>query len=242
MIFKNLRYLIEKVFNINIRIVKKNIYKNLETPDVNIIKFLSSSSGVLHIGGHRGSERYTYDWMGKEVIWIEANPIIFRELKSNLKEFKYQKCYQALLHSTKGKWLDFFLSSNDQASSSIYDFSKTFKNNHLFFKNIKRNISMVHKIKLETQKLDDLILENNIDVKKFNHWVIDVQGAELDVLKGSINSLKLCKSIVVEISTEKFYENGSIFHDVKKLLNSLNFTNDKEPYRNHEDILFIKNN
>lgn len=242
MIFKKLRYLMEELFNIHFRFVKKNVYKNLETPDIDIIKSLTRSSGVLHIGGHRGSERFAYDWFGKEVVWIEANPIIFRELKSNLKEFKYQQCYQALLHSTKGKWLDFFLSSNDQASSSIYDFSKTFKNNDLFFQNIKRNISMVDKIKLKTQKLDDLILEKNIDAKKFNHWVIDVQGAELDVLKGSINSLKFCKSLVVEISTEKFYENGSIFHDVKKLLNSLNFTNNKEPSRNHEDILFIKNN
>ena len=43
---------------------------------------------------------------------------------------------------------------------------------------------MVDKIKLETQKLDDLILEKNIDIKKYNHWVIDVQGAELEVLKG----------------------------------------------------------
>ena len=140
MIFKKLRYLLEKLFNIHIRFVKKNIYKNLETPDIDIIKSIARSSGVLHIGGHRGSERFTYDWMGKKVIWIEANPIIFRELKSNLKEFKYQQCYQALLHSTKGKWLDFFLSSNDQASSSIYDFSKTFKNNDLFFQNIKKEI------------------------------------------------------------------------------------------------------
>ena len=245
-IFKNLthnvRLLISNYFGIDLKFSKKNIYKNLETPDIDIIKFLSKSNGVIHIGAHRGSERFTYDWMGKEVIWIEANPKIFRELKNNLKEFKYQNCYQALLHSTKGKLVDFFLSSNDQASSSIYEFSKSFKDNSLFFQNIKRNISMVNKIKLKTQKLDDLIIENNIDINKFNHWIIDVQGAELDVLKGSINSLKLCKSIVVEISTEKFYENGSIFYDVKKLLNSLNFTNIKEPTRNHEDILFIKNN
>ena len=44
----------------------------------------------MHIGAHRGSERFVYDWLGKEVIWIEANPIIFSELKKNLIEFKYQ--------------------------------------------------------------------------------------------------------------------------------------------------------
>ena len=49
-------------------------------------------------------------------------------------EFKYQKAYKALLHSKKEDNIDFFLSSNDNASSSIYDFSKDFKNNKLFFK------------------------------------------------------------------------------------------------------------
>ena len=65
---------------------------------------------------------------------------------------------------------------------------------------------MINKIKLKSCTLDDLILENNIDIKKYNHWVIDVQGAELEVLKGSNESIKLCNSITVEVSTEDFYE------------------------------------
>ena len=97
----------------------------------------------------------------------------FQELKSNLKEFKHQQCYQALLHSTKGKWLDFCLLTIKLALLFMI-FQKLLKI-MIYFQNIKRNISMVDKIKLETQKLDDLILEKNIDVRKFNHWVIDVQ-------------------------------------------------------------------
>ena len=77
----------------------------------------------------------------------------------------------------------------------------------------------------------DLIIKNNIDIKKFNHWVIDVQGAELEVLKGSIDSLKFCDSIVIEVSTEKFYNNGSKFQDVKKILSNYNFEIIKEPKR-----------
>ena len=116
MIFRNLRHLIEKLFNIDIRIIKNNIYKNTETIDLNIIKYLSKSSGVLHIGAHRGSERFIYDWLGKKVLWIEANPKIFIELKKNLREFKFQDCYEGLLYSQNNLLIDFFLSSNDQAS------------------------------------------------------------------------------------------------------------------------------
>ena len=90
---------------------------------------------ILELTG--GSERFMYDWLGKEVIWIEANPKIFNELKKNLMEFKYQKAYKALLHSKKEDNIDFFLSSNDNASSSIYDFSKDFKDKKLFFQKQK---------------------------------------------------------------------------------------------------------
>lgn len=226
---------------VDIKFVKKNIFKNTETPEYESINCLYRSNGILHIGAHRGSERFMYDWLGKEVIWIEANPKIFNELKKNLMEFKYQKAYKALLHSKKEDNIDFFLSSNDNASSSIYDFSKDFKNNKLFFQNKKRNISMINKIKLKSCTLDDLILENNIDIKKYNHWVIDVQGAELEVLKGSIESIKLCNSITVEVSTENFYVEGSKFNEVKELLNKFNFKIKKDPKRNHEDVVFIRN-
>ena len=241
-IIQNLRLLISKYLKVDLKLIKENIYKNQETPTYDSIYYLYKSKGVLHIGAHRGSERFVYDWLGKEVTWIESNPKIFRELEKNLIEFKYQKSYEALLHSKNGEIVDFFLSSNDNASSSIYDFSKDFKDNKLFFQNKKRNIAMTGKIKLRTCTLDDLILKYDIDIKKFNHWIIDVQGAELEVLKGAINSLKFCDSITVEVSTENFYEKGSKYDDVKEFLNDINFKVIKDPKRNHEDVVFIKNN
>ena len=241
-IIQNLRLLISKFLKVDLKLIKENIYKNQETPTYDSIYYLYKSKGVLHIGAHRGSERFVYDWLGKEVTWIESNPKIFRELEKNLIEFKYQKSYEALLHSKNGEIVDFFLSSNDNASSSIYDFSKDFKDNKLFFQNKKRNIAMTGKIKLRTCTLDDLILKHDIDIKKFNHWIIDVQGAELEVLKGAINSLKFCDSITVEVSTENFYEKGSKYDDVKEFLNEINFKVIKDPKRNHEDVVFIKNN
>ena len=56
------------------------------------------------------------------------------------------------------------------------------------------------------------------------------------------NSLKFCDSITVEVSTENFYEKGSKYDDVKEFLNDINFKVIKDPKRNHEDVVFIKNN
>ena len=238
---QNLRLFISKFFKVDLKFIKKNIYKNKETPSYDSINCLLKSNGVLHIGAHRGSERFVYDWLGKKVIWVEANPKIFNELKKNLIEFKYQESYKALLHSKSGELIDFFLSSNDNAASSIYDFSKDFKENKLFFQNKKRNIEMINKVKLKTSSLDDLIFENNIEIKKFNHWIIDVQGAELEVLKGALNALKFCDSITVEVSTEGFYDKGSKYNEVKEFLNDLDFKATKDPKRNHEDVVFVRN-
>ena len=239
-IIQNLRLLISNYLKLDLKFIKKNIYKNQETPSYDSIYYLYKSKGVLHIGAHRGSERFVYDWLGKKVVWVEANPRIFNELENNLIEFKYQKGYEALLHSKKGKMVDFFLSSNDHASSSIHDFSQDFKDNKLFFQNKKRNITMVNKTKLKTQTLDDLVLENDIDIKKFNHWIIDVQGAELAVLEGARKSLKHCETITVEVSTEDFYEKGSKYNEVKEFLGDMNYKVIKDPKRNHEDVIFIR--
>ena len=82
--------------------------------------------------------------------------------------------------------------------------------------------------------------EKNISTKDYNHWVLDLQGAELLVLKGSEKSLKNCKSLLIEVSTKQFYSNGDMWLDIKKWLNQRGFKNYKEPEMDEEDILFIR--
>ena len=56
----------------------------LEEIQREIIDAMLDSSGILHIGAHRGSEAPIYSWFDKSAIWIEANYEIFEELKINL--------------------------------------------------------------------------------------------------------------------------------------------------------------
>ena len=42
--------------------------------DVDVLKFMNNSKGILHLGAHRGLEAEVYNWFGKQVIWVEALP------------------------------------------------------------------------------------------------------------------------------------------------------------------------
>mgnify|MGYP000998487077 CR=1 FL=1 len=82
---------------------------NLETPNLKLLECLSKSKGVFHLGAHRGEEAPIYEWFGKKVIWVEANPVIFDELKDNLVKYKYQKAYKALIYNKDHDEIDFYL-------------------------------------------------------------------------------------------------------------------------------------
>ena len=99
---------------------------------------------------------------------------------------------------------------------------------------------MIKSINLKSITLDTLLKNENILTKDYNHWVLDLQGAELLVLKGSEKSLKNCKSLLIEVSTKQFYSNGDMWLDIKKWLNQRGFKNYKEPEMDEEDILFTR--
>ena len=98
---------------------------------------------------------------------------------------------------------------------------------HSFYQNkLKSNIF----IKVKTEKLDNLIFKklNKNEIKKISLIKIDVEGAEVEVLKGAKKILKLVSpKILVEVWEKKSLEN------VRKILFPLGFSErrmDKENY------------
>ena len=82
------------------------------------------------------------------------------------------------------------------------------------FKKLKR------KIKLKMRTLDSLLNEKNIDAAKYNHWVMDLQGAELLTFMGATESIKSCRSIYIEISKGDVYKGGAHKKACRSLANS----------------------
>ena len=227
------------------KIIKKIIYyygwkltKNYKNkgytnskPKFKLLEALHASKGIIHMGAHRGTEAAIYDWFHKKTLWIEANPKIFIELENNVSTYVNQKAYNILLHETDDEEFLFNISSNDGASSSIYNFGT---------ESLKDNLKMVEKIKLKSKKIDTFLLQKSVQAKDYDFWVMDVQGAELPVLKGAKKSLESCNFIYVEVSNGDYYKNGTQWTDLKNFLKINNFENMWEPQSDHEDVLFKK--
>jgi len=90
-------------------------------------------------------------------------------------------------------------------------------------KNYYPDISYVNKIHCKTISLDNFFSSNNIEHKKYNFLNIDVQGAEMLVLKGCIETLKYIDAIYIEVNFKEIYENNSYKKDVDIFLNSYGF-------------------
>lgn len=236
---KFLKYKLKKIlFKFNFKLEKiyiQNEY-NLESPDINLLKTMQNCKGILHIGAHRGSESAVYEWFGKKVIWIEANPKIFFDLQINIKQYKYQKAICALLSNKDNEVKTFFISNNDSASSSIYEFGELSDGKNSIWKNKK--LKMVNKMLLKSKTLDSVIKDTNIEITKYDHWVIDVQGAEGLVLEGSKNNIKFCNSLFIEVSKGEIYKNGSQWSVIKEFLETQGLKPVTEIKSEHENVLF----
>jgi len=190
--------------------------------------FLRQSHGILHIGAHEGQEAEIYNRLSKPVFWIEAIPFYFEKLQNNIKRFTNQRAFNALLDSECHEFRDFFVASNNGESSSIYplagnDYWGGLENSEV--------------CKLPSKRLDCIF--SDIELREFDYWIVDVQGAELEVLKGAGELLNYCKYLQVEISQEKFYEGGTEFLELRAFLKSQSFIPMWLPSRPHEEIIFL---
>lgn len=207
--------------------------------DDDVLKSINNSTGIVHLGAHRGLEAEVYNWFGKNVIWVEALPKLYDQLSENLYFYKNQLAFQALLTDEDDKDTNFYVSNYDSACSSIYEFTENIKSSEIWS---DRNHKMIDTLNLKSKKLDTLFDKENIDPKQYNHWILDLQGAELLALKGAEKSLESCKSIYIEVSKKKFYTEGVLWNELKEWLISKNFYPTRNPVNDEEDILFIKKN
>lgn len=200
---------------------------------------IQQAAGILHIGGHKGQEAAEYASFGKPVLWIEASPVMFKQLQKNLQDFPDQKAFCALLSEKSGIQARFHISNNaDGASSSLFEFGPKSEGEETLWPHL--NLHMVDEITLPTTKLDDLLDHNGIDPAEFNYWVLDVQGAEKLVLKGADKALEKCLAIYAEVSTTEVYKGGVLWEELAAYLDKKGFMPLFDPAREHDDILFAR--
>ncbi len=186
-------------------------------------------TGAIHIGAHTCEERPFYHRLGlsdDNIVWFDAIPKL---VEDNKKRYPNIQIHQAMLAEVDGEERSFMITNNYQ-SSSFLEFGT--------HKNLYREVVEVDRIKLKTQTLDSFNIPSH-----YNFINIDVQGAELHVLKGAKETLKHVDFLYVEVNIHEVYKGCGLLHEVDSYLEPFGFVKVINTVSNSSgwgDVLYVK--
>jgi FkbM family methyltransferase len=174
----------------------------------NIVKkYNMNISGIIHIGAHQGQEVREYVENGyQDIIMFEPLSENFRILEENLKNMNANiSAYQVALGNEE-KNVVMYLSDNGLLSSSVLK-----PKVHL---QLHPSVGFPTTEEVEMKRLDSFVEET----KNFNFINMDVQGYELEVLKGGMETLKHIDYVYCEVNRDELYEGNVFIEDLDKFL------------------------
>lgn len=147
---------------------------------------------------------------------------------------------------------DMVIANNFGLSSECQEMSMYKHDSHLPSSSVLKNTKIGEKIYPQTKStqiieakfitLDSYAAENNLLSKADCLLKIDVQGFELQVLKGAEETLNNCKIIIVEYMIESLYENQASFMSICEFLISRGFVykgNLDQSYNENGEVVFV---
>tara|TARA_R100000008_G_C3542467_1_gene145582 strand:+ start:166 stop:822 length:657 start_codon:yes stop_codon:yes gene_type:complete len=174
--------------------------------------------GVIHIGAHHGQELEKYVNMGiKNFLFFEPLPDNYMKLNDNIQNYNTEGLNihienVALGHRDEEKTM-YVETANRGMSCSLLK-----PKMHL---ELYPHITFDSEVKVNQTFLDKYVLENNIDLDMFNFINIDVQGYELEVFKGAMETLTEIDYIYTEVNTDEIYEDCTKIEQLDEFLGNL---------------------
>jgi FkbM family methyltransferase len=192
-------------------------YFNLTFKETDIIELFCPKQNdiVLDVGAHLG--RYTIissNLVGAKghVLAVEASPLVFENLKRNVNLNKLNNitCINNVVYSKKTKIKLFF--PNEGFKNSVYNSVM-----------LTRAQNSGKYLNVDADTLDNIVNSIGILEEKVNWIKIDVEGAELEVLKGAHNILSKSKDIALLIEVHNLENDKNLYNEIINLLNNYNF-------------------
>jgi FkbM family methyltransferase len=166
-------------------------------------------NGIIHIGAHYGEELQEYVDEGIQ------NIILFEPLTSNFNILSEKAAdlnaniegHQVALGSKVGNYT-MYISDNEAQSSSI----------------LKPKVHLTHHphVKFPSKEEVEVHLLDEYDCKDYNFINMDVQGYELEVLKGGIKILDQVDYVYCEVNRDEVYENNAYVEEIDQFLSDYN--------------------
>lgn len=191
----------------------------------------------IHVGAHNGQERDLYESMGfGSMLWVEASPEQFAKLEARLGEAAGRKmqsvAVNAFASETDGESVHLRRFNNSGASSSVFAATQLLRETWPGLDETGTSEEV------QTATLDRIASETGFADADFLN--VDVQGAELLVLKGATSVLSRVKAVIAEVSTQPFYEGGVLWPELRDYLRTHGFEPTTENPNPHGDVLFLR--
>lgn len=159
-------------------------------------KYRIKPKGVLHLGANQGEEAPIYHQLGiKKVIWVEANPEIFLQLKSNISKYSGQTAFNFCV-GDENKETVLHVANNGGQSSSVLELG-THRAQH-------PNVHYIKDVRVQMTRVDTMMLESSMEGIDFLN--ADLQGFEFQALKGMGDLIKQIKWAYLEVNKADVYQ------------------------------------
>lgn len=185
--------------------------------------------GIIHIGAHDGEEVQYYQTLGIEnILCFEPLPFIIPVFKANYPDVPIHE----LALGSKNRFMQFNVTNDGRQgqASSIFE---------PLLEQYAMTGGVKEVIKVQMMRFDTFVERNKIDLSLYDCVVIDVQGAELDVLQGFGELLTEFKYFNIECSEQPTYEGGAAAQDVVDFLKPQGIIQDS-PIVSHDDVFFVR--
>jgi len=170
--------------------------------------------GVIHVGAHYGQEYGDYVDMGMQsILFIEPLKDNYNTLIASLPVDERVQTMNIAIGNMTGSVDMFVETANRGQSSSILE-----PGTHLDY---YPDITFDKKETVKIDKLDNLEFYRDM----YNVLNIDVQGYELEVLKGAVETLRYIDIILSEVNTAEVYKGCAKMHEIDEFLSAFGFKN-----------------
>lgn len=207
---------------INFLAFKKSVFSYIDWPIFSVSSFVIANrlkqlgiefQTIIDVGANQGqfSVAISKLFPSAKIICIEADDKVIKKLKKNINNLNFQ-----IINSAVGNYCGYakFNVNNDSQVSSLLELGseriKYYPKSHV-----------LNKKEIRINKLDNLL--KKIQINRTSLLKIDVQGYELNVLKGAKSSLKKIDWCLIEIALANLYEDEPSIEEIILFMNKLSF-------------------
>jgi FkbM family methyltransferase len=177
-------------------------------------KYIKPEHVILDLGGFIGStaKEFAESFPQNQVYVFEPLPDNIKKIEKISAEYKNITIVPKAVGNISSKV--FINKSANISSSSIFPLNAD-PNSPIF----SGNLQVTEQLEIETIALDDFLPANtHVGIMK-----LDVQGYELNALKGALRTLKNTDFIVVEVVNHDYYKGGAKYYEIDQYLRENNF-------------------